>query len=332
MANETQTALIQHAQTFLTHGGSPAKALMKAGLNTNVLRTNDTLRKQEWELLDETLVGIARQRLIGINDLRAAGLVEPTGGLGIMHSQYEQLGDMSAAEVNFAGVTDGERDSVTFSLISVPVPVISKEFSIDIRRLEASRGSQSHGTPIDRTQLFVAGEKVTEMMEELLFNGFSGGGMDGSRIYGYTTESHVNSYSGSDWGTGTNVTTDVIGMIDKLEADRYFGPYTGYVSATQFGQLRNFFTDGSGDNVTDRLKRIDGLSGLKPGDRLADGTAVLLAMRRDVVDLAVGLDLTVLEWDQRGGWMLFFKVCTALAPRVKYDAVGGSGIVKATGI
>ena len=58
---------------------------------------------------------------------------------------------------------------------------------------------------------------------------------------------------------------------------------------------------------------------------------------RDVVlieslDLAIGQELTVIEWETKGGMQLHFKVMCALAARVKSDAAGGSGIVTITGI
>src|SRR6185369_9092554 len=101
MPNTQNQALISHAQSFLSGGGSPAKALFKANFQTQGLRTNDLLRKEEWQLLDEALVGVARQRLIGIGDLKSRGLVENLGGLGTLLSQYEKLGDMSSADVDF---------------------------------------------------------------------------------------------------------------------------------------------------------------------------------------------------------------------------------------
>lgn len=325
-------ALINHAQSFITSGGSPARKLAMNGMNVGALRTNDVLRKDEWIQLDETLTGIARQRLIGINDLRSRGLVTNLGGLGTLISQYEQLGDMTAADVDFSGVTDGEKDSVTFTLVSVPVPIIHKDFSINIRRLEASRGPNSIGEPIDRTQVTTAAEKVTEQMEEVLFNGFTGGALNGSSLYGYTTSTTRNTQAGSDWGTVTVPETDCINVIGQFEADKYFGPAVFYIATTQFGQLRAFHTDGSGVTALARLKTINGVDDVRPGDRLTAGTGVAVVMRRDVVDLAVGQDLTVVEWETKGGMMLNFKVMTAIAPRVKADSAGGSGICTLSGI
>lgn len=337
----TNQALVNYAGDFLRSGGSPARLLATNGLDVGALRTNEVLRKEEWQDLDATLVGVARQRLIGISDLIARGLSFNLGGLGVVLSQYEQLGDMSAANVDFAGVTDGEKDSVTFTLVSVPVPIFHKDFSINIRRLEASRGPNAIGAPIDRTQIETAAQKVTEQMEEVLFNGMGGGGgsvqsgggsTTQNTLFGYTTQTNVNTQAGGDWGTATNPQTDIINAIGLIEADNYYGPWVAYVATTQFNQLRNFFTDGSGDQIFDRLKRIQGLEDVRPGDRLAATNAVMVTMRRDVVDLAIGQDLTVVEWETKGGLMMNFKVMAALAPRVKANSASGSGICTITGI
>lgn len=340
-------ALISNAQSFLHGAGSPARILKMNGMRTSALRTLDLLRKEDWQSLDEVLVGVARQRLIGINDLIAKGLsFKEPAGLGALISQYEQLGDMSAANVDFNGATEGEKDSVTFTLVGVPIPIFHKDFSIGIRRQQASSGPDAHGQPIDRTQIETAAQKVTEQMEEVLFNGMgqnatggAGGGLQSGAgvttqnyLYGYTNGPDVNTVSGSDWGTATAPQADVISAINACEADNYFGPYVLYVATTQFGQLRTFFTDGSGDQVFDRLKRIQGLEDVRPGDRLTAGTAVLVSMRRDVVDLAIGQSLTVVEWESKGGMINNFKVLSALAPRVKSDAADGSGICLISGI
>lgn len=331
--------LVQNAQEFLMSGGSAARAFFKSGLNVNALRTNDLLRKEDWQELDQTLVDIGRQRLIGINDLINRGLSFRLKGLGTTISQYEQISDMSEAQVDFSAVTEGERDAVTFDLVSIPVPIFHKTFSIDLRRLAASR--DGIGPAIDRTQVEVATKKVVEQMEEVLFNGVGnnvgtlpvgGGSSSQAALYGYTNEPHVNSSAGSDWGTETAPQTSIISAIGVEEADFYYGPYTVYVPKTQFNQLRNFFTDGSGDQIFDRVARIQGIQDVRPADRLADGTALMVAMTRDVVDLAIGQDLTVVEWESKGGMLVNFKVMGALAARIKYDSLLNSGICKITGI
>lgn len=329
---KSNQALINHAREFLAAGGSPARALLRANGHVEALRTNDLLRKDEWELLDETLVGIARQRLIGVNDLKEAGLVVNLGGLGILFSEYEKLGDLSAADVDFAAVTDGEKDSVTFELTQVPVPIFHKSFQINIRRLMASQGASSVGPRIDATTAEVAAEKVAEQMEEVLFNGFTGN-LGGASIYGYKTEPNINTAAGADWGTDTNVEASLITALAAIEADSYFLPNkVVYAPTTQYGQLRAFHDDGSGDNVLARALTIPGILDIRPGDRLAAGTGVMVSFQKAVVDLAVGQELTVVEWEEKGGLQMEFKVMSAQIGRVKSDDSGGSGITDITSI
>lgn len=333
MPKNDTNALIQHARDFLSQGGSPARALLRANGHTQAMRTNDLLRKDEWELLDQTLVGIARQRLNGINDLRNAGLTVSLGGLGVLFSEYEKLGDMSAADVDFAAVTDGEKDGVTFELTQVPIPIVSKSFTINIRRLLASQQSNISGPRIDATTATVAAGKVTEQLEELLFNGFSGGTLSGSALYGYSTEPNINTASGSDFGTATNVESSLINGLAALDGDNYFLPNkVVYVPTTQFAELRAFHTDGSGDSVLGRALRINGILDIRPGDRLTAGTAYMVSFQQDVVDLAIGQEMTVVEWEEKGGLQMEFKVMAALAARVKSDDTGGSGVTSITGI
>src|SRR6185295_7241640 len=156
--------------------------------------------------------------------------------------------------------------------------------------------------------------KVVESMEETLFNGYSGGTVGGYSIYGYTTEPNINTDSGNDWADPTKPQINVVAAIAKEEADLFFGPYVLYVATTQFGQLRTRYTDGTGDIDFDTVKNINGIEDVRPGDRLTDGTAILVSMRSDVVDWAVGQDLTVVEWDERGGMLFNFKVMAAGTP------------------
>ena len=66
---EPMIDIAQQTGNGFTASGSAAQRLMQSGFNVNALRTNDTLRKDEWELFDETVVEVARERLVGVGDL-----------------------------------------------------------------------------------------------------------------------------------------------------------------------------------------------------------------------------------------------------------------------
>ena len=114
--------LIQSPRAFAQ--SMPAR-LLASGLNINALRTNTLLRKDEWELLDQRVVEISANVLVAVADLRAMGLTLPLGGLGVLVSQYETISDMSDASVNMAAEADEEEDRANFTLVGIPVPIIS---------------------------------------------------------------------------------------------------------------------------------------------------------------------------------------------------------------
>jgi uncharacterized linocin/CFP29 family protein len=327
------TDAVQMTPTIENLEGGPKNLWVNGRINVNALRTNDTLRKEEWVELDTAVVDIARQRLTGIADLNAAGLVLRLGSIGTTISQYEKQSDMTDANVDMAGVTPGQEDRVTFELVSVPVPVIHKDFRVNIRHLEASR---SLGQSIDVTQATVAARKVSDKLESILFDGDDGIVVNGNGLSGYTNDSARNTGTGSDWGTITNIYTDVNAMISDAEADNMFGPYVLYVAKTQFGQMRALYTDGAPESAYDRVLRGLGgpanLTAIKPADVLTAGECVLVQMTREVVDLAVAMDVSTIEWDNMGGLVKHFKVWAIMVPRIKSDKDGRSGIVHYTGI
>lgn len=299
------------------------------------LTLNSLLRKDEWESLDSAVVQAARDRLVGIADLRAAGLVKQEG-FGVLLSQYNQVSEMTAPSVNMSGRSRDDKDRVEFDLVGVPLPIISKSYDIGARELAASRAL---GSGLDTTHAAAAAAVCAEMLEDFLFEGYSAINFQGATIYGLTTHPERNTdtasnYGGGDWGTVDNPAKTVAGMINAAHGDRYFGPFMVYASTTQYNEARNaFYTDGSGDTPYDRIRRLSGIIDLKPSDRIGAGEIVLVQMTSDVVDLAEvpGYQLLNLEWTSGDEMEGNFRIVSLAVPRVKSEFVGRSGVVHATG-
>jgi hypothetical protein len=152
-------------------------------------------------------------------------------------------------------------------------------------------------------------------------------------IYGYTTHPNRNTVAAAgDFGTISNIWPTVNSMVAAAEADHYYGPYGLYVAGDQYAEMRNIYSDGSGQSAMQRcLDSIPQLRFIKPADVLTSGTLVLVTLVRDVVDLALAQDIVPIEWETKGGLVQNFIVMCAMVPRVKADADGHSGIVHATG-
>lgn len=303
---------------------------LASGMNTNTLRTNALLRKDEWILLDERLVYTFNEVLNGVADLRARNLTHDVGGLGTLISQYEKVSDMDEANVHMSGAVNGIRDRVDFTMVGVPVPLIFKDFDINIRHLEASRRL---GQTIDTTQQEVSARKVAEKLEDILFNGNTMV-VDGNPVYGYTTHPNRNTISTSaDWGTGTNIYPSIMAMVGAMVSDRCYGPWVLYVNPEQWAQaIAITDTTRQKSELQVVLDSIPRLEDIKLSDSLAPGNAVMVQMSRDVVDLALAQDVVNVEWESQGGMVQHFRVMMAAIPRVKSDANGRCGIVHHSGI
>lgn len=285
--------------------------------NVEALRTNALLRKQEWEELDEAVVKIAKAELVGVGDLVQRGLTVQLAGIGTTISQYEDLSDMSAANISMGGTIPGEEDKLVYTLNSVPVPIFHKNFRLNLRMLEASRQNQSG---IDTAYAEAATRRVLEQMDEVLFNGTTLV-INGNSIFGYTTQTNRNTGSISnawDGASGTPV-ADVLDMLEALYNDNFRGPYGIYVPTAYWAALQEDYKAESERSVMARILSFAGVEFVKVSDRI-DNEVVVVTLRKDVVDMAIAQDLITTQWASGDTFTQHFKVWSCMAPRVKDDA------------
>lgn len=309
-------------------GKSVISRLMANDMRIKGLRTNDLLRKEEWIAVDAAVLQIAVARLTLLDTMRQYGLTTPVpGGLGVLITQYERSDDMAEAEVSMSGIARTQEDSHNFDLVSTPIPVISKDFRINIRRLLASRRT---GEGIDVMQVQTATRKVTEMIIKLILNGYPGK-LDGNQLYGFTTHPDRNTATASgSWSAQDKAYNDVVTGITTLQGDHYYGPYGLLVNNTSYLNLLGYVTNRD-TTFLQRIQAIPGLSFVQPIDQLPAGVAVLFQLTKDVIDVQIAEDITTVEWDEHGGLTAQYKIMTALAPRPKSDQGTQSGILVITG-
>jgi len=316
-----------------TASGDVASVFAGGGLNINQFRTNDTLRKDEWLEIDRAVIQIARDRLRGVTDLVDAGLtVNLTNGLGTTVFQWEDMSDMTAANINMEGITEGDRDRVTFDLNSIPLPIVHKDFYISKRVLEASR---KLGQPLDITQAETAATLVAEQTEAILFNGASDLTFGGGTLYGYTDFPNRNTFTipvawDASATTGSDMLRDLLDMLALLHADRMFGPYVMYLPTLYWTRMQDDFKTNSDRMILERLAAVAGISKIAPADTLAANNVVLTQMSANNTKMVMGLQPTVVQWETQGGMRLHFKVMSIMVPRVAATQTNQSGIVHAS--
>lgn len=310
-------------------GSSPAQLLVNNNMNMNVLRTNAVLPYNEWVNLDNRVLTVAQQRLSAVQDLMDFGLTYQLGGIGTTISQWNKASDMTDATVSMEADSEDNKDLLNFQMDQVPVPIIHKDFTLGIRQLEASRRM---GSNIDTANADVAARKVAIGLEDMVLNGY-GNSFGGLTVYGYT--SHPNRITGTAtgaWSNVDNVYSTVLAMLEEANAAGFYGPFVLYVPSGVGTTLYNFYTDGSGQTVNERLQQISPIQKISVTDRLAADNVLLVQMTSDVVDLAIAQDLITVEWDTKGGMRTNFKILAAMAPRLKGDINDSLGVVNFTGI
>jgi hypothetical protein len=356
--------------------------LIQNGMMLPIPTTNATsLRKEEWIELDRVVLRAARYRLIAWADLAASNSYGGFNGMSKMILEHETMSDPGEAIVDMDGLTDGRTDSPVFQLQGLPLPITHSDFWFDARRLAISRNT---GTPLDTTMGEAAGRRVAESIEKVTignttsvtYGGAStqvGGYGRASTVYGYInfparlTKTNLVTPTGSNAASTLN---DVLGMMDQMRLNKFFGPFMLYHSNDWDKYMDNDYILTGGNVATqtlrERLKAVSGIQDVKrldflfasltnpqgialntlgPGTEnlttqtlskvgIAAGanpfTLILIQMTPDVVRAVNGMDITTVQWESVGGMRLNFKVMCIQVPQVRADFYGNCGILHAT--
>jgi len=341
-------AIGSNGQGGLSGRGSVAQMLLSGGFNVNALRPaipdnaqmdpqgvywhqgmrqNATLRRLEWQMYDTAVIEVARRRLVGIQDLISAGLTfNVPDALGVTQIVWEQIGTMTGAELSMSGLSQTPNDRQEFNLNTMPLPIIHKDFNINIRQLHSSRRI---GTPLDVTQAQLSSRIVTEGIETMLFAGSTVLGTNNT-IYGYVTAPHRATGSvTAAWATatGTQILTDTLAMMQKAKDNNMYGPYAMYVPSAVFTAMGADFKANGDRTIMERLLAIPGISSIKESKDLTASNIILVQLTSDVIDLVDGMQPTTVQWETEGGMVVNFKVMAIMVPRIKFDYINQSGIV-----
>lgn len=323
---------------FIAKDGKPYEMTYKGGDRLNVnsyeqkLVTNATLRYDEWRTLDDVVIKIAEDRLVGFEDLRRNGLVKPLGNaMGTTVLTWEEMSDAMEAITSIDPMTRGKNDTVDFNTAHIPIPVTYADYTISERLLQESR---NRGTGLETINAERAARKVAEKLENMLFSATSTLTYGGGTINSYISHPDKNSVTlGTDWDasgkTGVDIKDDVLAMTQASINDNYYGPWMLYVP-TAYQTILNDDYDVSGASIQTIRQRLEGFEGIQKVqvvDKLPANTVILVTMRSDVVDIIDGMGFQNVQWDSEGGFVHNFKVMTIQVPRVKSDYDNKSGIV-----
>lgn len=319
---------MQPIKQFLNSAvGQGAPILVNGQLVANA---NQTLRHEEHLQYDQALLQVATRTMTAAADLRSRGLVRPLGGIGVLLSLYERVGELTDASISMDGRTRSDKDRLTFDDVGVPIPIFHKEWELGARQLASSR---STGAPLDTSTVEIAGRIVTEKIESHIFNGVPGLSVGGSNLYGYCTHPDRNTYTlQADWtaDTGAAIVQDVLEMVQLQRDDHFRGPFVLYVGSNYASHLQTDYAAAKGDNtIMQRIEAIREISEVKVADFLASDEVVMVQMTSDVVDLAVAVDLQNIQWSVQP-MSTDFMTYAMLAVRVKSEKNQRCGVCHAS--
>lgn len=278
------------------------------------LVVNATLRKDEWEQVDAKVNDVMRERLTIVDDLRGRGLITPVS-IGTILRVTESLDDFSDAELSFDGDTAPQKDRPNYNQQTIPVPVISKDFSVNWRQLAASR---QRGEALDVTAAGLATRKVRDRMQALVTNGYAAG-PNGNSIPGLTSAANRLTVSGgSAWNlSGAAPIDDVKLMLETAYNHNLFGPFFLYVAKNYWASIQEDYSAAKGEKtVMERILAFSDIEQVRPLDALADGSVVLVQMTDDVIDYTEAQVVTTVQWDKTP-FVTNFRVLSVGGPHIK---------------
>lgn len=315
-------------------GGNPKKASSWARLQAN----SGTLRRDEWQQLDESLLGIAESRLDGTQALLSRGLTYTLGNaMGTTVLEYHNIGDALVAELSMDAVSRSQGDRQEFESVFLPIPIIHVDWDINQRVLENSRRL---GNPLDTTMVERAGRKVMEKQEQMLFTdqeyNFGGG-----KIYSFLNFPQRVVWDGqsgrpslSDWAdeatTGKEIKQEVLAMKQALIDEHFYGPYIMMIPTDFETKLDEDYSDAKGSNtIRERILQINNVESITVVDTLPAGNVVFVQASKDVVRIVQGLALQNIQWQTEGGFVNKFKTISIQVPQIRADQNGRTGLLHA---
>ena len=338
--------LHRSAMASNTNSSTPnniAQALLRSGLSIDTLRALTPLEENAQKVIDQAVVDVGLERLVLVQDMLAAGLVyNLPNPLSVTEVQWDTIAKTGGAQRQMNPSARGEYQLPNRVPGRVPIYLTTDDFSLGIRTLLMS---QRIGAPLDTTLVQQATRRVNEAIEDAAINGATVDGGVALQVDGYTAPGLLNApnaqhqafvdtqawdNSGHD---GTDIQTDILAMVSKLQAVNFFGPYNLYVPALYGVKLMTDFKANGDRSILSRIEEM--VFGGRPltvriADRMPANTVVLVQMTSDVLDLIVGQQPTTIPWTSNDGFTLFWMVMAIIIPRFRSNIDGSSGIVIGT--
>jgi uncharacterized linocin/CFP29 family protein len=245
-------------------------------------RDDAPLSPRLWEILDGTVLGVARGELAGRRLLEIDGPY----GLGLKS----------------VPLADEEIEDGVFVSASLPVTVLRRQFALNVRDLAAFEREPSS---IDLGPLVEATRAVVRKEDELVFRG-------SARTPGLMTSERAAGADLSDWTELGAAERDVLEAVSALDEAGMHGPYALALAPRRYNLLLRRFETAAVSELD--VVRTIATEGVVKAPALEDG-GVLIQAGREFAHIVVGQDLSLGFVGPNEGGLEFF-VSESLALRV----------------
>jgi uncharacterized linocin/CFP29 family protein len=269
-----------------------------------LMRDDAPLTPGEWQQVDDVVVSVARQILVGRRFISLSGPL----GIGTQVVALDTVGGTEACLHDESGCACSleECDAVRVTGRKfVAVPLIHKDFMLAWRDLETAR--QSGGLELGAAG--AAAMFVARAEDELIFKGHPEHGYPGLlNVEGRQTVAI------SDWKTSGAALDDAAEAGQALAEAGFYPPYALVVSPALYGLLQRVYKN-SGKLEVELVEEI-AEGGIFQSPALAPKQALLVAKGAHLIDLAVAQD-TITAYVGPEGMDHRFRVLESLVLRVK---------------
>jgi hypothetical protein len=292
-----------------------------------------TLRVEDWRRIDTEVMMAAKPVLNFWNLIYGRVPYNVPNGMATIAIQHAVATGDASATISMDPIRKGERSRPTLDTALIPMPIIHSDGSFSAREIAVSRGYNGQGSlPLDTTNIQLSTRKIAETLEQLALGTASSYSYGGGTVYGVgnfpqrSTKVLTSPLAGG-W-TPATLLNELLAAIQTMKDNFYYGPYVAlYSTAWNTVFAKDWSTYYSGSVRARLAEGLPEISEWVQSTWLSGYRIILMQVTPDVVQAIQGIPLTVVQWEEQGGFEQCFKIIVLRIPRVRADANGKTGIM-----
>lgn len=247
--NTGRTTLVKGEQVPIREHRTVDQLYRQYGYLPSPVLNATTLSKEQWVMLDTSVLKAARYRLRAWSDLAAANTYGGFNGMAYTMLEHQTMSDPGEAIVDMDALSEGRRDRPLYQLQGLPLPITHSDFWYSKREMEISRNGNGNGAaPLDTTSAEAAGRRVAESIEAVTIGTRTGLAYGGTgrydtgagygrtaAVYGYInfpgrlTKTNMTAPTAGGW-TPETTQREINTALQQLRNNKYYGPFMIYVT------------------------------------------------------------------------------------------------------